>query len=159
MVTLLLDSNRLEVALSVTERALAFHKGNVLIERSTIAKVQLTDDAWNWLRGVASPGTYVPGLVAMGTWKSAGGSDFALIRRRRPAVVIDLDGHPDFQRVVLTTSHGVALVKALRLDEVTMAADVAELASDAPTPAPAPEKKPRPKRAPKPAPNPAPAAG
>ena len=157
--TLLLDSNRLEVALSVTERALAFHKGNVLIERSTIAKVQLTDDAWNWLRGVASPGTYVPGLVAMGTWKSAGGSDFALIRRRRPAVVIDLDGHPDFQRVVLTTSHGVALVKALRLDEVTMAADVAELASDAPTPAPAPAKKPRPKRAPKPAPNPAPAAG
>lgn len=145
--TLLLDSTRLEVALSVTERALAFHRGNVLVERSTITKVQLTDDAWHWLRGVASPGTYVPGLVAMGTWKSAGGNDFALIRRRRPAVVIDLDEHADFQRLVLTTSHGVALVKALRLDEVAAAADVAELASDAPTPA----KKPRPRRTPKPA--------
>ena len=131
MVTLLLDSTRLEVALSVAERAMAFRRENVLIERTAIAKVQLTDDAWTWLRGVASPGTYLPGLVAMGTWKSAGGNDFAIIRRRRPSVVIDLEGHPEFQRVVLTTSHGVALVKALRLDEVTRPADVAELATDA----------------------------
>jgi len=148
MVTLLLDSTRLEVALSVAERAMAFRRANVLIERTAIAKVQLTDDAWTWLRGVASPGTYLPGLVAMGTWKSAGGNDFAIIRRRRPSVVIDLEGHPEFQRVVLTTSHGVALVKALRLDEVTRPADVAELATDAPTPV----KKPRPRRAPQPAP-------
>jgi hypothetical protein len=148
MVTLLLDSTRLEVALSVAERALAFRRGNVLIERTAITKVQLTDDAWNWLRGVASPGTYLPGLVAMGTWKSAGGSDFAIIRRRRPAVVIDLEGHPDFQRVVLTTSHGVALVKALRLDEVEQAADVADLATDTPTPV----KKPRARRPAKPVP-------
>jgi len=148
MVTLLLDSTRLEVALSVAERAMAFRRENVLIERTAIAKVQLTDDAWTWLRGVASPGTYLPGLVAMGTWKSAGGNDFAIIRRRRPSVVIDLEGHPEFQRVVLTTSHGVALVKALRLDEVTRPADVAELATDAPTPV----KKPRPRRVPKPAP-------
>jgi len=148
MVTLLLDSTRLEVALSVAERAMAFRRENVLIERTAIAKVQLTDDAWTWLRGVASPGTYLPGLVAMGTWKSAGGNDFAIIRRRRPSVVIDLEGHPEFQRVVLTTSHGVALVKALRLDEVTRPADVAELATDAPTPV----KKPRPRRVPQPAP-------
>jgi len=148
MVTLLLDSTRLEVALSVTERAMSFRRGNVFIERTAIAKVQLTDDAWTWLRGVASPGTYLPGLVAMGTWKSAGGNDFAIIRRHRPAVVIDLEGHPEFQRVVLTTSHGVALVKALRLDEVEKAADVAELATDAPTPV----KKPRARRTPRPAP-------
>src|SRR5690606_32268578 len=55
MVTLLLDSTRLEVALSKVERALSFRKENVLIERSTIKKVQLTDDAWMWLRGVPDP--------------------------------------------------------------------------------------------------------
>ena len=86
------------------------------IERSTIAKVQLTDDAWTWLRGVPSPGTHLRGVVAMGTWKSAGGEDFAIIRRHRPSVVIDLEGHPEFQRVILTTRHGLALVQALRLD-------------------------------------------
>lgn len=145
MVTLLLDSTRLEVALSFSERTLAFHKQNVFIERSAITKVQLTDDAWNWLRGVPSPGTYLPGLIAMGTWRSASGSDFAVIRRRRPAVVIDLAGHPEFERVVLTTAHGLALVQALRIDEVDKAADVTELAV-APRPA-----KPRKRPAAKPA--------
>lgn len=133
MVTLLLDSTRLEVVLSGTERLLAFHKGNVAIERSAISKVQLTDDAWTWLRGVPSPGTHVRGVIAMGTWKSAGGDDFAIIRRHRAGVVIDLEGHPEFQRVVLTTRHGLALVQALRLDvaDEAAAADVAEIAAKA----------------------------
>lgn len=116
MVTLLLDQTRLEVVLSVTERALSFRKRNVLIDRSLITKVQLTDDAWNWLRGVRSPGTFLPGAVAMGTWRSAFGRDFALIRRRRPSVVIDIHGHDEFERVILTTRHGLALVTALCLD-------------------------------------------
>ena len=95
MVTLLLDSTQLEVVLSGTEKTLAFRRRNVVIERSTIRKVQLTDDAWTWLRGIPSPGTYVRGVIAMGTWKPAGGDDqpdFAIVRRRRPSVVIDLDG-------------------------------------------------------------------
>lgn len=127
MVTLLLDSTRLEVALSGAERALAFRRGNVLVERSQIAKVQLTEDAWTWLRGVPSPGTHVRGVFAMGTWKSAGAADFVVVRRRRPSVVIDLDGHDEFQRIVLSTRHGLALVQALRLDAGDEAADVVEL--------------------------------
>ncbi|MFV0319718.1 MAG: hypothetical protein ACK5IN_05005 [Microbacterium sp.] len=145
MVTLLLDSTRLEVALSFTERKMSFRRKNVFIERSAIAKVQLTGDAWNWLRGVASPGTYLPGLIAMGTWTSASGSDFAVIRRRRPAVVIDLEGDAEFQRIVLTTTHGLALITALHLDDVDEAADVAQLAgADAAQPAPASTPRTRP---------------
>ena len=114
--TLLLDQTQLEVVLSVTERALSFRKGNVVVDRSTITKVQLTDDAWTWLRGVPSPGTYLRGVIAMGSWKSAGGTDFALVRRHRASVVIDLEGHDQYERLILTTRHGLALVKALRLD-------------------------------------------
>ena len=114
MVTLLLDSTQLEIVLSGAERMLAFHKGNVAIERSTISKVQLTDDAWTWLRGVPSPGTHLRGVIAMGTWRSSGGDDFAIIRRHRPSVVIDLEGHPEFQRIILTTRHGLQLVQALQ---------------------------------------------
>ena len=116
MVTLLLDSTQLEIVLTGAERTFAFHKGNVVLERSSITKVQLTDDAWTWLRGVPSPGTHLRGILAMGTWKSAGGDDFAIVRRHRAAVVIDLDGHAEFERVVLTTRHGLQLVQALRLD-------------------------------------------
>ncbi|GAA3757209.1 hypothetical protein GCM10022240_07530 [Microbacterium kribbense] len=136
MVTLLLDSTQLEIVLSVTEHALAFRKRNVIIERSQITKVQLTADAWTWLRGVADPGTYIPSAVAMGSWKSASGRDFAIIRRRRPSVVIDLEGHDEFQRLVLTTRHGLALVKALRLDAGAQFADVVDIVA-------APVRKPR----------------
>lgn len=118
MVTLLLDSTQLEVVLSPVERALSFRRKNVRVPRSTIVRAALTDDAWTWLRGVPNPGTYLPVAVAMGTWKSAGGNDFAIIRRRRPSVVIDLDGHDEFERLILTTQHGVALARALRLDDV-----------------------------------------
>jgi len=131
MVTLLLDSTRLEVVLSATERALAFRKGNVIVERDTIAKVQLIDDPWTWLRGIQSPGTRFPGVVAMGTWKSVNGVDFVIVRRRLPGVVIDLEGHPEFQRVVLTTRHGLALVQALQVDAGEHPADVVALATGA----------------------------
>ncbi|QKJ20748.1 hypothetical protein [Microbacterium hominis] len=130
MVTLLLDSTRLEVVLSGAERAMAFRKGNVVIERSQITKVQLTEDCWTWLRGIPSPGTHVRGLVAMGTWKAAGGDDFVIVRRHRAGVVIDLAGHPDFERLTLTTRHGLALVQALRVDApAEAAADVVDIAA------------------------------
>lgn len=153
MVTLLLDSTQLEIVLSGAERVAAFRKGNVAIERSTIAKVQLTDDAWTWLRGVPSPGTHLKGVIAMGTWKSTGAEDFAIIRRRRPSVVIDLEGHPEFHRVILTTRHGLALVQSLNLDvdASEKPADVVDIATGTIDLPPVPEKKPRARR-PKPAP-------
>jgi hypothetical protein len=118
MVTLLLDSTQLEVVLSPVERALSFRRRNLVVPREQITRVQRTDDAWTWLRGVPNPGTYLPVAVAMGTWKSAFGEDFVAIRRRRPSVVVDLEGHDEFARLVLTTRHGVALLRALRLDDV-----------------------------------------
>lgn len=133
MVTLLLDSSQLEVALSPSEKAMAFRKKNVTVDRAHIARVQLTDDAWSWLRGVPSPGLQVPGVVAMGAWQSAGGTDFVLVRRRRPSVIIDLEGDPEFERLVVTTRHGLALVQALRLDVEDEPADVADLAAGANT--------------------------
>ncbi len=152
MVTLLLDSTQLEVVLSVSERALSFRKRNVVIERTAISKVQLTDDAWTWLRGIPSPGTHVRGVVAMGTWRSAGGDDFAIIRRHRPSVVIDLDGHPEFQRIILTTRHGLALVQSLRVEVAEEAVDVVDIAAETGTIPVVPGKKTRKRRSPAPAP-------
>lgn len=128
MVTLLLDSTQLEVVLSGTERALSFRRSNIRIDRSSIVRVQLTDDPWTWLRGVVSPGSHVPGVIAMGTWKSVAGLDFVLIRGRKPGVVIDVQDHEEFQRLAFTTRHGVALVQALRLDAGDEPEDVATLA-------------------------------
>lgn len=127
MVTLLLDSTQLEVVLSPTERALSFRKSNIVVPREHIDRVQLTDDAWTWIRGVPNPGINLPVVIGAGTWKSAGGDDFVIIRGRKPSVVIDLAGHDEFERLVLTTKHGVALLKALRLDVASEPEDVADI--------------------------------
>ncbi|WP_300268848.1 hypothetical protein [Microbacterium sp.] len=134
MVTLLLDHTQLEVVLSPLERAASFHRENLRVERDTIVKVQLTDDAWTWIRGVPGPGTHIPGILAAGTWKASATTDFVLIRRRRPGVVVDLEGDADFQRLVLSTRHGLALTQALRLDASDELADVEEIAGTAPIP-------------------------
>ncbi len=140
--TLLLDSTQLEVVLSATERALAFRSQAVRIERTRIRRVQLTDDAWNWLRGVRTRGSHVPGVLAMGTWKAAGGSDFVLVRRHKPAVVIDLDQEAEFQRVILSSRHGTALQQALRLEVEDELADVVDLATGAIATQPTPTQSP-----------------
>jgi len=142
MVTLLLDQTQLEVVLSPIERAATFHRENVRIPRDTITKVQLTDDAWTWLRGVPNPGTHIPGILAAGTWKAAGSTDFVLIRRHRPSVVIDLDGDEQFRRLILTTRHGLSLTQALRLPVSEEPADVEEIVATAPTPVSKPRKRP-----------------
>lgn len=125
----MLDSGHLELVLSGAEKALAFRRRNVSIERSTITRVQLSDDPWTWLRGVRAPGTYIPGTLAIGTWQYAGGKDFALLRKKRPGVVIDLDGHDEFQRLIVGTRHGMALVTALRVDAGDDPTDIVDLAS------------------------------
>ncbi|WDG18514.1 MULTISPECIES: hypothetical protein [unclassified Microbacterium] len=129
MVTLMLDSGHLEIVLSGAEKALAFRKRNVTLDRAAISRVQLTDDPWTWLRGVRSPGTFIPATLAIGTWRYAGGKDFAVIRKKRPGVVIDLEGDTEFQRLVLGTRHGEALVRALRVDAGDDPTDIVELAS------------------------------
>lgn len=134
MVTLLLDQTQLEVVLSPLERAATFHRENLRIARDTITKVQLTEDAWTWLRGVPNPGTHIPGVLAAGSWKAAGSLDFVLIRRRRPSVVIDLEGDEQYRRLILTTRHGLALTQALRLDVTDEPANVEEIVATASIP-------------------------
>ncbi len=159
MVTLMLDSEQLEVVLTRAERGFALRGENIVMPRATITKVMLTDDAWIWLRGFRRRGTHVPGVIAAGTWKSGNGEDFVLVRGHRPSVVIELDGSGEFIRIVLTTRHGIELVKALRLDVESEASDVAELVGGAPEQEPPAAEvrpaKPRRARAPKTAPAPA----
>ncbi len=145
MVTLLLDQTQLEIVLSPIEQATTFHRGNLRIAREHITRVQLTDDAWTWLRGVRSPGTHIPAVLAAGTWRGAGTTDFVLIRRHRPGVVIDLEGDDDYQRLILTTRHGLALTQALRLEVTEQPADVTDIASTAPVPTQKPRRRPMPR--------------
>ena len=132
MVRLLLDQAQLEIELTGVERMLAKRRTSLRIPRTDIRRVHLTDDPWTWLRGAPAPGTHIPGAVAAGRWTGPAGSDFLMVRGRRldGAVITLVDG-AEFQRIVVSTAHGLALVEALALDAIDEAAEVTVLAAEA----------------------------
>lgn len=120
---------RVVIRLTAAERVSAFRRRDITLNRSAITSAVITDDPWVWIRGVRSPGTRVPGKLAIGTWRSTAGRDFVLARSGRDAVVIDLDtavggdaergwvGEFDsFSRIIISTVHAAELVRALRID-------------------------------------------
>jgi len=126
-------SDRITVILSRSEKLLAFHRKNIVIDRSQVRSALITDDPWIWMRGIPSPGTHLAGRIACGVWRGLGGEDFLLVRGKHQAVVIDVDvAHDDeelthvkaeddaafshFGRVIISTAHAADLIRALKLD-------------------------------------------
>ena len=123
VVTVLPD--RLELRLTRAERVLALHRGDVVVERSSIRSATVTEAPWSWVRGILAPGTAVPLTLAAGTWKFHGGKDFLLIKRTAAAVVIDLVDE-EYSRLIVSTKHAPELIAALQLGTATSAIPVIE---------------------------------
>ena len=96
MARLIIDGPDLVVGLSWLEKLGAF-RGDVRVP----------------LRAVRSPGTGVPGVIALGTRHYAGGRDFAALRGRGPAVRVDLDGQSTFARLVVSVRDTRSTVAAI----------------------------------------------
>jgi hypothetical protein len=126
--------DRVTISLSRSEKLLAFHRRDIVIDRSQVRSALITDDPWIWMRGIPSPGTHLAGRVACGVWRGLGGEDFLLVRGKHKAVVIDIDvpavaevpsdqgaAEDDvfshFGRVILSTAHAAELIRALKLDQ------------------------------------------
>lgn len=120
---------RVIIKLTPAEKIAAMHRRDITLSRAQITSAIITEDPWVWIRGVRSPGSHIPGKLAIGTWRSLSGDDFVLARAGRTAVVLDLEvqgsdeedrgwvGEFDaYSRVIISTVHAVELVKALRLD-------------------------------------------
>jgi hypothetical protein len=114
MAVLFVHTDRLEIRLTRAEKMLSFRRTDIVVPLESIRSAALTDDPWVWVRGIRAPGTAVPLTLAVGTWKFHDGKDFLLIKRTRTAVVIDLEGE-EFSRIIVTTSHSIQLLRALRL--------------------------------------------
>ncbi|WP_022886867.1 hypothetical protein [Glaciibacter superstes] len=114
MASLRVHPDRLEVHLTPAERTLALRRDSIIVQRENIRSATITDDPWIWFRGIRAPGTLVPLVVAIGTWKFHGGKDFLAVKSKRQAVVIDLVDE-EFARLILTTKHAPDLVESLKL--------------------------------------------
>lgn len=114
MSSLRVHSDRLEIHLTPAEKALALRREDITVPRAAIRSVTITDDPWIWIRGIRAPGTLVPLVLAIGTWKFHGGKDFLIIKNKRQAVIIDITGE-EYARVVVSTNHAADLIDTLNV--------------------------------------------
>lgn len=103
MAALDLVDGKLTIRLRLLERVCALRRTDLKVAAEQVVQAQVTEDPLSLVRGLRWPGTGLPGILAMGTWRWAGGRDFLLVHRAHaPAVVLDLTSH-EFTRVVVTT--------------------------------------------------------
>jgi len=117
MASLRVHTDRIEVHLTTAEKTLAFRVDDIIVQREDIRSATITDDPWIWIRGIRRRGTDVPLVVAVGVWKTHGGSDFVIVKGKRPAVVLELAGG-EFTRVIVSTNHAKQLIDSLKLGEL-----------------------------------------
>ncbi len=112
MATLRREGAEVVVRLNDLEKAGALH-GDVRVPAAAVREVRVTSTPFRELRGIRAPGTGLPGVIALGTWRGAGGKDFAALYRGGPAVVVDLDG-AEYRRLLVSAHDAQAVAESLR---------------------------------------------
>ena len=114
MATLRREGNELVVRLNDLEKLGSLH-GDVRVPWSSVREVRLSEQPFRELGGLRAPGTGLPGVIALGTWRGRGQKDFAALYRGGPAVVVTLEGAP-WGRLLVSDHNAAALVEQLEGD-------------------------------------------
>jgi hypothetical protein len=113
MATLRRDGDELVVELTAFEQAEALH-GDIRVPAWTVSSVEVVDDAIAAVHGLKLPGTAVPGLLAVGTFRLKGSKVFAVVHHDTGrGVRVVLDG-ADYTELVIGCHDPEAVVAALR---------------------------------------------
>src|SRR3954447_12856056 len=102
------EGDELVLRLNDLEKAGAL-RGDVRVPVGAIVRARVSFQPFRELRGVRAPGTGIPGVIALGTWRYRGGRDFAALYRGGPAVVVKRSG-AEFGRLLVST-HDAATVR------------------------------------------------
>jgi hypothetical protein len=113
MANLMVDGADVVVRLSGLEKLAAF-RGDVRVPVASVSAVAVEPSPWSALRGIRSPGTGWPGVIAYGVRRYRGGRDFAAVLGKRPAVRLELDPPSPFARVVVTVADPEGVVARVR---------------------------------------------
>ena len=113
MADVVVRESQLVVHLSPLEKLAAFH-GDVAVPLDFVRDAEVEPEPWQALRGVRAPGTGLPGVIAYGIRRFRGGTDFAAIVGRRPAVRIELDPASGFGRLLVTVSDPSTVAATVR---------------------------------------------
>ncbi|WP_182358540.1 hypothetical protein [Tomitella gaofuii] len=86
MAHLTVDGEDLVVRLSPIEVAGAFHR-SPRVPLRCVTSVEPSDLMWGELRGLRAPGTGLPRVIALGTWRYGGEKDFVAVYRTTGVVI------------------------------------------------------------------------
>ena len=77
--------------LSGGEKFWGFHK-NPRANLADIVKIERVENFWKYSgwRGVRAPGTGIPGVVGLGTWRKLGAKSFCAVYKKEPGYKITL---------------------------------------------------------------------
>ena len=114
-----LAGETLILRLSLLERLGGFVHGDARVPLTSVRAARATADPWGELRGIRMPGTSLPGRIALGTRRFAGGKDFVAIYGKGPAVIVELTS-VEFSRLVVSTR--AAELIAAEINEAAAAA-------------------------------------
>lgn len=111
MASLLVSGDVVTVSLSVAEKIEAVH-GDVSVPRAAVLSARVVPDGMEEIHGLKMPGTGLPGVIMVGTWRDGEIVTFAVCHGRQPAVVVDLADQV-YDRLVVTVDDPEAAVAAL----------------------------------------------
>ncbi|QDQ96033.1 hypothetical protein [Tomitella fengzijianii] len=101
----------LVLRLSPLEVAGAMHR-SVRVPLHCVASIAPSDLMWGELRGLRAPGTGLPRVIALGTWRSSGDRDFVAVYRTS-GVVITLEDS-EWSRLLVSSTDPDAVCARIR---------------------------------------------
>ncbi|MEZ5247475.1 MAG: hypothetical protein R2707_20470 [Acidimicrobiales bacterium] len=101
MASLAIDGADLVLRLGPWERLGALQRDDLRVPVSKIRAANAVESAYGEVRGFRVPGTSVPGVLLLGTWRARGRKDFVAVHGKGPGCVIELDDAP-FDRWVVS---------------------------------------------------------
>jgi len=80
-------------------------QGDLQFPRSAVRVARVVDKPFAEIQGFRCPGTGVPGVIALGTWRRRGGGrDFVAVYLGQRGIVVEVDPNmSSYQRVILST--------------------------------------------------------
>ena len=101
MAALRLTPSTLTLRLSRSEKILGILR-DLEVPLAAVRSVEVVPDPLPAVRGLRAPGTALPGLRKIGTWRRSGERVLVSVRRGQPAVRVRLTGQPYDELVIGT---------------------------------------------------------
>ncbi|MBM4358788.1 MAG: hypothetical protein FJ096_11855 [Deltaproteobacteria bacterium] len=110
MASLRLVGDSVVLSLSTLEKVGALH-GDVRVPRAAVRRVRRVARPLGEVRGFRSPGTGIPWVLALATYRTLQSRDF-VAAHRGPGLVVELEGQP-YARLVVSTPDASSLADEL----------------------------------------------